>query len=805
MSSALGRKEDGMLHFVVVPKLVDEPFFDSAAKGCSARAQELGNVVCHYIGYPVADALEQAAVIRRLTEDPRPYLNISRVDGLAVAVLEAEITGSAIDKAVAAGIPVITFDSDAPASKRSAHISTDNYAFGQELGKVLDQLRPSGGGYGIITGLGPNLVDRVRGLRDRLEDSNWVEVGDSPKDCENNITLSLKQMHDFASHPSTNAVIPVGGWPMFDPDPSRWKEFVKANRHVTTVVADSVDIQLELMNQGFVDGLVGQLPYQMGEMAADTLLGIIYKGILPETKIVGSHLLEILRHPLILPAASVDKNHVGDLAILGYILFGVIASQSLFFLYWTYKNQMARVVRVSQPLFMAMICMGSLLLASSLIPLAFDDEFHSARENDIACMSIPWLITLGFATAFSALSSKTWRVVKILHNAQRFERIEVAARDVVLPYLVLMIVNVIVLLCWTLMAPLKYVRQAHLGTDDWNRVISTYGQCQSSSESSRGGAVPFFVVLSVVNIGLLIVANVQAYRARSIHTEFSESRYVAIVMASMLQTFLVGLPMLFLVYDQPEAFFIVLCVLVFVTCMAIQLFMFVPKILVLRDWKARRRMTNNEASVVTTDERMKAIHMGSSVLLPHLNQRSRPVAAKGIPMDDDDLRPDGEVHQLDVGMEMSIVHQGSESRYSIPYERSRVASRKDTNPGARYYGAGVTYESKIDSGCMVESLRISEDNPEYLSNPDEWATFFASMMKDVPADRKLALVRRFELELNLNRSGSWDHEDPPTRMEKLHCIDAAPAEEERKDSVDGSLDNFVPLVDHPYLASKSSS
>ena len=705
------------LHFVVVPKLTNEPFFDLTARGCIDRAMELGNVVCHYIGTPVANPLEQANIISGLVKDSSKY-NITQVDGIAVAVLDPQVTGYAINEAFEANIPVITFDADAPDSNRAAHISTDNYAFGIELGKVLLQLKPGGGGFGVITGYGPNLIDRIRGLRDRLQGSKWTEVESSPKNCENNITLSINQLYEFADDPSIEAIVPVGGWPMFDPDPTKWKEFVKKYPRVTTIVADSVDIQLELMNNGFVDGLVGQLPHQIGNIIAQVLFDI-NQGQHPESKIFASHLIEIMRHPLVLPSLTVDMHYLGSLSILAYVLFGIVSIQSVYLLNWTYKNRRTRVVRVSQPSFMAMICIGSLVLSSSLIPLAVDDEHYSQHGNNIACMSIPWLIVLGFVTAFSALSSKTWRVVQILHNAQRFERIRVSAHDVVKPYTLLLIVNIVVLLCWTFISPLEFRRMAHLGTDDWNRIISTYGECRSSK--TIAGSTPFLVILTIVNVGLLAVANIQAYRSRSIHTEFSESRYVAIAMASMFQTFLIGVPMMFLVHDQPEAYFVVMCFLVFLTTMSIQLFMFLPKIMVLRDWEARKKV-EGEMSIFTGDEEMRAVHMGSSVLVPHLAQRSRPGPK-------DYSNPAFAV--IKPRTSKNVSKDASISRYSVPYE-----SRCSFFP----------VDSRFEGICMRESSRIVE-NRSSLSYPEDVASELAFMMRELPSDAKVALIRRLEVEL----------------------------------------------------------
>ena len=149
-------------------------------------------------------------------------------------------------------------------------------------------------------------------------------------------------------------------------------------------------------------------------------------------------------------------------------------------------------------------------------------------------------------------------------------------RDVVIPLLVILTLNLIILICWTTLAPLKYTRASHDGTDPWNRVISTYGSC---GEHEHISSAPFIALLAVLNMCALIIANVQAYRTRMIKTEFSESKYIAIALASMAQAGIVGVPLLFLVGDQPRANFVVRVLLVFVTCSAILVLIFVPKIL----------------------------------------------------------------------------------------------------------------------------------------------------------------------------------------------------------------------------------
>ena len=336
-----------------------------------------------------------------------------------------------------------------------------------------------------------------------------------------------------------------------------FKQFVDANRNITTIHTDATPRQMQLMGEGYVDGLVGQLPYQMGMAAMEILLQVM-EGIPPKQKIYGTHLIEILSVPQVLPEVNVDMNYIGRLAIVGYTLFALLATGSLGFAAWTFVNRNTRVVRASQPIFLGTICLGTFILGSTIIPMTIDDEETSHWGCNLACRCIPWLLTIGFSTIFCALFSKTWRANKLFHHRCRFQRMKVTEKDVIVPTVVIMPCNVIVLVCWTVFAPREYIRKAYPGTEGWNRVISTYGSC-TGSVTAHAGSYPYFAILLIVNITLLVVANFQAYQARSIHTDFSESRYIAIIMASILQTFVVTIPMTILTWDYPKAKYIYPC------------------------------------------------------------------------------------------------------------------------------------------------------------------------------------------------------------------------------------------------------
>ena len=172
---------------------------------------------------------------------------------------------------------------------------------------------------------------------------------------------------------------------------------------------------------------------------------------------------------------------------------------------------------------------------------------------------------------------------KIFHNPNAFKRIKVSEKDVIQPYLIMMGINLIVLICWTVISPLKYKRSNWPGTDLWNRIIATYGSCQEEEENSLD-FWPYLSIILFVNIGILIVANVQSYQARLIQTEYSESHYITIIMASLAQMFLLAVPCVILLSQQPRPYYVVMVIVILCVSAAVLGLMFVPKIFATRIW-----------------------------------------------------------------------------------------------------------------------------------------------------------------------------------------------------------------------------
>jgi hypothetical protein len=135
---------------------------------------------------------------------------------------------------------------------------------------------------------------------------------------------------------------------------------------------------------------------------------------------------------------------------------------------------------------------------------------------------------------------------------------------------------VIVLSLWTSLSPPHWDLSIQ-STDNFGRLTETYGFCASDDR------VPFLATLAVLNLGALSFAIIQAYKARNISTEFAESEYIFKAMLLILLVCFIGIPVLVIAKDDPAAFYFVFTGIIFVTCYAILLLVFVPKMLYVKE------------------------------------------------------------------------------------------------------------------------------------------------------------------------------------------------------------------------------
>jgi ABC-type uncharacterized transport system permease subunit len=116
------------------------------------------------------------------------------------------------------------------------------------------------------------------------------------------------------------------------------------------------------------------------------------------------------------------------------------------------------------------------------------------------------------------------------------EEIQVSSIDMLKVASVLVSVNFVITLSWSLVSPLKWTRIAKSKTDSFDRPTESYAVCESEH------SIFFAVLLVAANIGYLLRGTFWAYRTRNIATEYNESRFVGMALAAVLQVWLMGVP-----------------------------------------------------------------------------------------------------------------------------------------------------------------------------------------------------------------------------------------------------------------------
>jgi ribose transport system substrate-binding protein len=203
--------------------------------------------------------------------------------GILISVADSAVLQPEIDAAIAAGIPVITMDSDAAASHRLFFIGTNNLEAGRLGGKrIVEKLGGKGNVVFFSLTSQPNTDERLKGFKDVFAshpDIKVVEVVDMKGDARN-------------AFDKTQEFLALTG-------PKKIDAFVCLEASSGKVVADAIkrsgggrelvawDVDqdtLDGIKAGGIDATIAQKPYTMGYVGLRALDEIFHAPAAPVTK-----------------------------------------------------------------------------------------------------------------------------------------------------------------------------------------------------------------------------------------------------------------------------------------------------------------------------------------------------------------------------------------------------------------------------------------------------------------------------------------------------------------------------------------
>jgi ribose transport system substrate-binding protein len=284
----------------MVAKSQSNAVFQAAYSGAKDAAKELGDkynadVTIDWQTPTDEDAQKQAEAIDALGR--------SGAAGIIVSCSEANTVTPAINRAVGAGSVVVTFDSDAPRSKRMAYYGTDDATCGKTVMAELAKSMGEKGTIAILAGnqSAPNLQARVAAVREELKKyPNMQELNgdggvfyhpETPEDAARAVQTAQ------TTNPGIQGWAMVGGWPLFTKNALKWQPGT-----VKVVSVDALPAQIPYVEQGYVDALYAQDCYGWGHKSVEILLEKIASGKDPESK------------RIIDPLTKVTKENAADYA-----------------------------------------------------------------------------------------------------------------------------------------------------------------------------------------------------------------------------------------------------------------------------------------------------------------------------------------------------------------------------------------------------------------------------------------------------------------------------------------------------------
>jgi ribose transport system substrate-binding protein len=254
----------------MVAKSQGNPVFQAARVGAEAAARELS--AQHHLKIKIdwrtpneEDAQKQAEAIEQLV--------LAGAAGIAVSCSDANKLTDAINSAVKNGVPVATFDSDAPASRRFVCYAVDDEQCGQ---RVMDELAKVMNGKGVVAILAgnpnaPNLQKRVAGVKKAAKKYPGITIRDTFYHKETPQDAAAKVEQVMQANPDIGGWAMIGGWPLFTDNALKWPA-----GSVKCVSVDALPQQLGYLRSGHVQMLLAQQCYEWGHRSVELLIDKIH-------------------------------------------------------------------------------------------------------------------------------------------------------------------------------------------------------------------------------------------------------------------------------------------------------------------------------------------------------------------------------------------------------------------------------------------------------------------------------------------------------------------------------------------------
>jgi len=292
-SKATASKGNKPIVLAMIAKESANPVFLAARTGAEAAAKELSakygvDVKVEWLTPPQQDGEVQAQRVRQALNEG--------VDGILLSASDAGKVTGAINDAVDRGVPVMTFDSDAPQSKRFAFYGVDDEKTGQETMAELAKLMNGKGNVAILAGNqnAPNLQRRVAGAKAEAAKYPGIKIVGVFNHIETPQDASAEVVRVNNAYPEITGWAFIGGWPLWTQ--SLLTDINPAKMKIASV--DALPSQLVYVDKGIAPVLLAQSVYLWGHQGVTTLFEKVHDNKQPANPIMPMELVRVTKDNL---------------------------------------------------------------------------------------------------------------------------------------------------------------------------------------------------------------------------------------------------------------------------------------------------------------------------------------------------------------------------------------------------------------------------------------------------------------------------------------------------------------------------
>jgi ribose transport system substrate-binding protein len=250
------------------------PYWQAAHDGWRQAAKKL-QVRVEFVGPDKYDPKAEQAEFERVLK--------AKPTGILISPADAKLLQPDIDAAIDQGIPVITFDSDSPDSKRLTFIGTNNYQAGVLGAKAaVKALNGKGNVVFFTIPAQTNLDDRLRGYKDVLAENPGIKIVDVI-DMKGDPRVAFDQATQLIGDKKKN----VNAFICLEAQAGKEVADVldRNSKHDITVIAmDTDDGTLDWIKKGMIKATIAQKPYTMAAYGLQMLDNLHHNPITPLNK-----------------------------------------------------------------------------------------------------------------------------------------------------------------------------------------------------------------------------------------------------------------------------------------------------------------------------------------------------------------------------------------------------------------------------------------------------------------------------------------------------------------------------------------